>query len=247
MRGIRKQHPPQNVSPDDRPTRSWQQALRDLQADLAALPEDSTDTRQRERAARARESFNALDKTKLRAVLYGEQHHLCVYCERRVKEAHTPPIDHWRPVRHAPQYALSWENLYLSCPSDGTCDRAKDEQQLALPWPTQKPYERVVGFTSGGEIYVRTDAPLTSAEHHALEFALRQIVNLNHDALVAARKAAIDAEKQRLDRTYPGRGLTDAERVVEAQRLLAEAKRDTFASIRVAYLERTLGDGRPSP
>jgi len=222
-----------------------QQARHDLQTDLAALPEDSTDRRQQERSARARESFNALEKPKLRAVLYGEQHHLCVYCERRIKEANTPPIEHWRPVRHAPQHALSWENLYLSCPTDGTCDDAKDEQELALPWPTQKPYERAVGFTSGGEIYVRADAPLTPAEHQALECAIRQIVHLNHDALVAARKAAIDAEKQRLDRRYPGRHLADPERAAEAQRLLAEPKRDTFASIRVAYVERTLGDGRP--
>jgi uncharacterized protein (TIGR02646 family) len=222
-----------------------QQALHELQIDLAALPEDSTDTRQQERSARARESFNALEKAKLRAVLYEEQHHLCVYCERRVKEATTPPIEHWRPVRHAPQHALSWDNLYLSCSTDGTCDDAKNEQQLALPLPTQKSYERAVGFTSGGEIYVRVDAPLTPAEHQALEVALRKIINLNHDALVAARKAAIDAEKRRLDSTYPGRSLRDVKRVAEAQRLLAEPKRDAFVSIRVAYLERTLGDGHP--
>jgi uncharacterized protein (TIGR02646 family) len=222
-----------------------QRALYDLQTDLAALPEDSTEERQKERVDRARESFNALEKSKLRAVLYGEQHHLCVYCERRVKEANTPPIEHWRPVKHAPHHALSWDNLYLSCPTEGTCDDAKNEQQLALPWPTEKPYERAVGFTSGGEIYVRTDAPLTPADHQALEFAICKIVKLNHDALVEARKAAIDAEMKRLARTYPGRHLEDAERAAEAQRVLAAPKREPFASIRVAYLEDTLGDGRP--
>jgi uncharacterized protein (TIGR02646 family) len=214
------------------------QAHRDLQTDLASLPVTQHSTH-------ARACFDALDKATLRASLYGEQHHLCVYCEGRVKEANTPSVEHWEPVNHAPRNALNWDNLYLSCSTDATCDHSKAGQSLGLPRPTQKPYERVVGFTSGGEIYVRADAPLTQAERQALELAIRHIVNLNHRDLIAARKMAIDVEKRRLKHAYPGRHLTDAERATEAQRLLAAPKREAFASIRVAYLERTLGDRRP--
>lgn len=238
MRGIRKPQPPHNVSPAGQTARSMHQAHTQLQSDLANLP--PTD-----HAAHARTSFNALEKALLRAVLYSEQHHVCVYCERRVKESNTPPIEHWHPVNGSPQHALDWDNLYLSCPNEGTCDDAKEGTPLGLPWPTQKAYEHVVGFTSGGEIYVRSDAPLTPAEHQALASAIsiNGTLNLNHSALVASRKAAIDAERKRL--SGMGQNVPDTVRSATAQSLLAEPERPPHISIRVAYLTRTLGQGRP--
>jgi uncharacterized protein (TIGR02646 family) len=238
VRRIQKGPPPTNISPAGRPARTFQQAHLDLQADLGTIAAA-------QQAARARASFDDLKKDALRDLLYVEQRHVCVYCERRVQETNTPPIEHWDPVRAVPHQAITWENLYLSCPSQATCDDAKQHQQLSLPWPTQRNYELAVGFTSGGEIYVRTNAPISANEHQALVHALRRIVNLNHPRLVAARKAAIDAEKKRLEREYPGRHLSGTERTTIATNLLAEARRPEFASIRVAYLQRTLGHGRP--
>ena len=254
MRGIRKPWPPADVSPDGQATRSMRQAAMDFQASLAGA------TNQPEHA---RACFDALDKGKLRAVLYREQRYVCIYCERQLgEETETPPIEHWRALNKAPQDALSWENLYLSCPTRDTCDGAKGGEWLAwesadapLPWPTEVVYESWFGFTSGGEMYVRSEAPLTPGQLRALELAVtnrddegqrrRSILNLNHSALIEARKAVIDSERSRIEREYPDRRAPEVARRARAASLLQEVRYPAFVSVRVAWLERALGKGRP--
>lgn len=232
-----------------------QQAASEFQASLANATNMSE---------HARACFDALDKRKLRAVLYREQRYLCVYCERQLaEEPEPPPIEHWRALNRAPQDALNWENLYLSCPSPDTCDGAKGGEWLAwesadvpLPWPTEVAYESWFGFTSGGEMYVRSQAPLTTEQRRALELAVtywddegqqqHSILNLNHPALVAARKAVIDSERSRIEREYPNRRAPEAARRARAANLLQGPKYLAFVGVRVALLERALGKGRPT-
>jgi len=254
MRGIKKPWPPRDVSPDAQPPRTMQKAETDFLAALAATAD---------KAGCARANFDDLNKTKLRAVLYIEQGALCVYCERRVAEGHPAPrIDHWRPLGKNPELALHWRNLYLSCPTERTCDCRKhesafraDDHDPELPWPVDHPYERSVGFTSLGEMYVRSDAPLDEAQRKALVLTIgaphddrtkdNGILNLNHPALVAARTAAIDSERSRLGRDFAGRTASRQERDNIAANLLGKDQRPPFVSVRVVYLQKTLGQGRP--
>lgn len=254
MRGVRKPWPPANVSANGHAVCSMHQAASTFRGTLAATGDKSR---------HARSVFNSLEKSQLRAVLLTEQHHLCIYCERRVAGGPTePPIEHWRPLSKDPEHALNWENLYLSCPTDDTCDDAKGGRRLAwsqeddsLPWPTHLAYESLVGFTSGGEMYVRRDAPLTPAQRRALELAIEDqydggrrrssILNLNQFALVAARKSAIDSERSRLHRDFPGRTASPSERRALAAAHLAQTERPAFVSIRVGYLNQTLGKQHP--
>ncbi len=90
-----------------------------------------------------------------------------------------PAIDHWRPLGLNPDLALHWRNLYLSCPNPATCDCRKYKSPLRaadgdtdLPWPVDRDYAHCVGFTSLGEIYVRSDAPLDAAQRKALVLAI---------------------------------------------------------------------------
>ena len=153
------------------------------------------------------------------------------------------------------------KNLYLSCTFVGTCDDAKADGRLAwseddadLPWPADASYEEWMGFTSGGETYVRRDAPITLAARRALELAIadqadgarrrRSILNLNHPALIEARKAAIDAERARMARDFPNRHATEDERRARADAMLNDRPYPPFVSIRVAYLRKTLGKNR---
>jgi uncharacterized protein (TIGR02646 family) len=232
-----------------------QAAERRFKASLAAAATQSE---------HARTQFNCLDKRKLRAVLYAEQRHLCVYCERRVKEkegSKAPPIEHWRPLSGCPDMALHWRNLYLSCTSASTCDGSKADRRLVwseadndLPWPSDASYEEWICFTSGGEAYVRMDAPLDDAKRKALELLIadgndegrkrKSILNLNHPALLEARMAAIDAERKRLEKDFPGHTATESDRRARVDAMLDESMYPEFVSIRVAYLNRMLGKGR---
>ncbi|MCP4594241.1 MAG: hypothetical protein GY842_26220 [bacterium] len=253
MRRFSKPWPPTNVSPDNQEPRSFLDAEREY---LAALPA-ATD-----RGSFARGEFDRLDKGKLREVMYREQRSICAYCELRISEEHPAPrIDHWRPLSQENDLALHWKNLYLSCPTAETCDDAKgarplkwDKDDPDLPWPVDFAYENRLGFTSRGDMYVRRDVVIDDATRNALRLAIedqpegsgtrRTILNLSHPALVAARAAAIDSERTRLERDFPGTTATRAEREERANALLAKNPLPPFVSIRAAWLRKTLGRGR---
>ena len=245
MRGISKPWPPRDVYPDDHEPASLRKAERAFLAELAGVSNQ---------APFARSEYRRLEKRKLRAEMYREQRSLCIYCERRVAEGHPPPrIDHWYPLSREPGLALHWNNLYLSCHSPETCDSAKrdhpfrwDDADAHMPWPVDFRYEDVVGFTSRGKIFVRSDAALPDAIRRALELAIadrsdgtrvrRGIVYLNHPALVKARAAALQGERKRMERDFRNRTATRDQREERAAQLLGRDPRPAFVSIRVAWL-----------
>ena len=253
MRGLAKPWPPENVSPDGQTPRSFANAEQDY---LAALPGRNN------RVRFARSAFDSLDKSKLRQVMYDEQGSLCVYCEQELSENDSPPhVEHWRPLSGDPEHALHWLNLYLSCSRIDTCDGAKGNRPLRgddidpdLPWPTELNYEGLVGFTSGGEMYVRNDVAIDETARRALELAIddrqhggrqcQAILNLNHPTLVAARREALDTELRRTKKEVENRIPTSAEREQRATQLLGREQLPAFVSIRVAWLRDTLGRGR---
>ena len=232
-------------------------SLRDAEkAYLAALPGVSN------QRSLARSKYEDLDNRKLRREMYREQRSLCIYCERQITEGcPTPRIDHWYPLSRDPGLAMHWRNLYLSFHKLETCDSAKgdhpfpwDDAGSHMPWPVDLRYEDVVGFTSRGEIYVRSDVTLPDAIRRALERAIadrtdgarvrRSIVNLNDPALVKARSAAVRGERKRLAKDFENRTATRDEREERASQLLGRRQLPEFVSIRVASLRKTLGRGR---
>lgn len=253
MRGISKPWPPRDVYPDGQAPASLREAE---DAYLAALPAAPN------QASFARSEFNRLEKRKLRTVMYREQQALCIYCERRIAEDHPPPrIDHWYPLSRDRELALHWRNLYLSCPRPETCDSAKadhpfrwDDADSGMPWPVDLRYEDVVGFSSRGEIYVRSDVTLPDVVRQILELAIADrtdggrvrpgIVNLNDAALVKARAAAVRGERKRLEKDFENRTATRDERAERASQLLGRGQLPEFVSIRVAWLRKRLGRGR---
>lgn len=248
MRRIAKPWPPTNVSPDNREARTLRRAEKEYLESLAAA---------QDKTSLARMHFDQLEKCKLREVMHREQRSICVYCERQLEDGHGSRIEHWRPLSEAHQHALNWNNLYLSCPTLDTCDNAKRYRPLKwndtdpdLPWPTELAYETVVGFTTRGEMYVRKNVLLDEPTRQALELAIDRcqeraaILNLNSQSLVSARAAAIDSEKLRLERAFPGRHASREERAQRAIELLARNPLPQFVSIRCAWLLKTTGDGR---
>ena len=254
MRGLRKTWPPSNVRPEGQEACSFTDAEQAYLDELARRPvEDRTHC--------ARTHFNDLDKAKLREVMLRDQRYLCVYCERPLTSSPTPRIDHWRPLRLNHRLALHWKNLYLSCATPETCDIAKGGRALRwadtdpdLPWPIDFDFERYVGFTSGGKMYVRNDVTMDDATRRALAVAIDEqkdgtrtipaVVRLNDPALVAARAAAIDSERTRLQRRFRDTTASRGEREEIASEMLVAERLPDFVSIRVAWLRKMLGTGR---
>ncbi len=237
MRGLTKQPPPTNVSPPGQEPRSLSAADAAYQASRlnAADP-----------AGHARSEFDSMHKRQLRDVLFVEQRHLCIFCERTIAEGEPPPpIDHWNPLGQFLLEVFEWNNLHLSCRTVDTCDDRKQSVALNLPWPVNFKYEDVLGFTSGGRMYVRNDAALQPQLRKALELALddqtgppvvRSTLNLNQPALRAAREAAIEAEETPVP--------TPEQRRQRVAALLEQSRRDGFFSARLAALNDQLGVGK---
>ena len=253
MRRLRKPWPPANVSPNGQAPRRFVDAEREYRADLLGAAD---------KVGFARAEFDRLAKSKLRQVMHGEQGSICVYCEQRLEENESPPIvEHWRPLSGAPEYAIHWHNLYLSCPSSNTCDDRKggrrlraDDADPELPWPTRFDYERIVGYSRGGDMYVRNDVHIEAKVRKALELAIddgehggvqrKAILNLNHLTLVETRRAALDNERTKLERDVGQRTASREERAKCATELLAQKLLPEHVSIRVAWLRKSLGRGR---
>ena len=143
---------------------------------------------------------------------------------------------------------------HVRCPEGRPALKA-DDADPDLPWPTELDYQELVGFSSGGEMYVRDDVHMDGATRRALELAIdddrrdggrprRAILNLNHPTLVAARRAAMDSEQTRLRRELEQGTASSEERAGRASSLLGRSQLPAFVSIRVSWLRRTLGRGR---
>ena len=238
MRGLTKGPPPTNVSPPGQMPCSLAaaDAAYQLSRVTAADP-----------VAHARSAFDSMHKRYLRDLLFVEQRFLCVYCERVIDEIYPPPpVDHWNPLSAFLDQVFDWNNLHLSCRSLDTCDDRKKSVALNLPGPASFQYENVLGFTSGGRIYVRTDVNMTPQFRQALELALddqpsqpvvRSSLNLNQPALREARAAVIEVEESALP-------ATPAQRQQRVADLLALARLGDFISARLAALNGQLGVGR---
>lgn len=235
MRGLTKGPPPNNVCPPGQQPRSLVAA--DAAYQLSRLT--ATDP-----VAHARSEFDCMHKRYLRDPLFVEQRYLCVYCERAIDEGQPPPpVDHWNPLSLYLHQVFDWNNLHLSCRGLDTCDDRKKGVTLNLPWPVSFQFEGVLGFTSGGRMYVRNDVTMTPQLQQALEVALddqpgppvaRSTLNLNQPALREARAAAIEIEE----------GEPPTQRPARIAALLAQARRESFISARLATLNGQLGVGR---
>ena len=103
-------------------------------------------------------------------------------------------------------------------------------------------------------MYVRKDVQIDGKIKKALELAIddgehggehrRAILNLNHPTLVESRRAALDSERTRLERDFRQRTASREERAERATELLGQNPLPEHVSIRVAWLQKTLGRGQ---
>ncbi|MBQ8697974.1 MAG: hypothetical protein IJ521_03115, partial [Schwartzia sp.] len=54
--------------------------------------------------------FDRLDKDIIRTALHSEQHGLCAYCMRRIRQDNSMKIEHWKPVQGNKDGVLDYKN-----------------------------------------------------------------------------------------------------------------------------------------
>lgn len=125
-------------------------------------------------------------------ILNNEQNGLCVYCEKEISsDAKTSNIDHFETRNLVPEKTLDYQNLFVSCNTNGRCSDFKDSHKSPLKHKTD--YENIVhpskegsdaffDYLASGEI-----TPLSDKERFTVE-----VFNLNQQSLRDERKQLAD-------------------------------------------------------
>lgn len=112
-----------------------------------------------------RSYFDQLNKDDIREALLKEQHGLCGYCMRRIKNNNSMIIEHFKPIRHK-RDALNYRN-WLGCCDGGRgrveknqgclcCDAAKENNEITLCTWDKDVMDRI-RYSSDGRIVISPD------------------------------------------------------------------------------------------
>lgn len=130
-----------------------------------------------------RAEFDKLPKEIIRQSLLEDQHYLCAYCMRKLRnDGRSTIIEHWDPLSHSKERALDYENMLAVC--DGgrnwkgsgqpvlCCDACKaDETELLISPLNKQQMDRIVYDKDG---FIRTNP-----KHMQLDIELNDVLCLN--------------------------------------------------------------------
>lgn len=140
-----------------------------------------------------RNQFDLLPKAEIRETLLAEQHHICAYCMRRIKnnedgtEAIHMTVEHRFPLSQDKERALDYNNFLGVCMGGADvagprnrilcCDASKqDEEQLTVD-PLDRDMMQYIAYKSDGTIYCLPSAGQRVKQ--SIERDLNEILHLN--------------------------------------------------------------------
>jgi len=153
--------------------------------------------------------YEGCGKKDIRIHLIAEQGGICAYCMGRIsderdKDLGKPKceIEHFEPQDKAPEKALDYKNMLGVCNGNAGqpeklqhCDTKKGNQVLSsLLNPLSKNIERYILYSSNGRI---------KSNNETLDNQLNEILNLNMQNLINARKGKLDIVINRLRAINP--------------------------------------------
>lgn len=205
-----------------------------------------------------REQFDLLPKSEIRDALLAEQHYLCAYCMKRIRnnkdgneEVHMT-IEHWFPLSQDKERALDYNNFLGVC-KGGTdtagprnrilcCDASKADEAELIVNPLNKAMMQYIAYKRDGTIYC---LPTDSLDIKKIERDLNEILQLNgksgQDTATGLVKGRRDAYRhaQKIYKDLANRGqLTSVQIKKRIQQILQEEIYPEFAGTILFFLER---------
>lgn len=132
--------------------------------------------------------FDSLEKKGIRMALLQDQHHLCAYCMKRIRnEERHMSIEHWIPLSKDKEKALDYNNFLGVCKGGADvlvqgnrilcCDAKKSDEDLMMINPLNRQMMGQIVYRKDGTIYFMASASWarTLRWHHADQspFSLR--------------------------------------------------------------------------
>lgn len=191
------------------PPQSYQKAVAEIKSSAIWRSIHDGDT------AAIRSQFDLLPKSEIRDALLAEQHSLCAYCMKRIRnhkdgsKAVHMTIEHWFPLSHDKERALDYKNFLGVCKGGADvagprgrilcCDASKGETVNITVNPLDKAMMQQIAYKKDGTIYCLPTADSKIAE--AIDHDLREVLRLNgndagQDTATGLVKGRRDAYKQ---------------------------------------------------
>lgn len=186
----------------------------------------------------AREAFNQLDKSRVRAALATEQQRICAFCMERIQPdlrdddgRIVMKIAHRQPIAIDPSAALTWSNLLGSC--DGgersggrrrTCDLAQGDAPLSVD-PTQSGSIAKLRYEyrdARQGLFITSDDPQLRTD---VEGTLRLNTGELPSNRLSAWRGFLEATKRRFPKEY---GKPARQKWLEERRTAAGAALDPY-------------------
>lgn len=161
-----------------------------------------------------RDQFDLLPKSEIRDALLAEQHYLCAYCMKRIRnnddssELVHMNIEHWFPLSRDKERALDYKNFLGVCKGgadvDGPrnrvlcCDASKEDEASLTVNPLDKSMMQYIAYKKDGTIYCLETAgsDVVNSIEHDLNDVLRLNGKAGQDTATRLKKGRRDAYRQ---------------------------------------------------
>lgn len=133
--------------------------------------------------------FDEFSKDDIRSTVLKEQHHLCVYCMRRIKiDPLTTKIEHWYPLSQNKEKAIEYTNFFGACTgvdsqnntTQPCCDTSKSGTIIKLN-PCDRRMMNQIKYESDGTIYFDSADGWTKEEVDDFNDEIKKVLRLNGD------------------------------------------------------------------
>lgn len=176
-----------------------------------------------------RDQFDRLPKPEIRAALLVEQHHLCAYCMKRIRQPDKGSvhmnIEHCSPLSQDKELALNYKNFLGVCKGgadvDGPrnrilcCDASKKDETSLLVNPLDKGMMQCIAYKRDGTIYC---LPAAGPDAALIDHDLNEVLCLNGKAgrdtatgLLKGRRDAYEKAQQMYQKLADQKRLTSAQ------------------------------------
>lgn len=171
------------------PPQAYQKAVAQIKGEPAwrSIRDGDTDA--------IRSEFDRLPKSEIRDALLAEQHHICAYCMKRIRnndggsEVVHMSIEHWFPLSQDKERALDYKNFLGVCKGgadvDGPrnrvlcCDASKEDETSLVVNPLDKSMMQYIAYKNDGTIYC---LPTAGDDAELINRDLNEILRLNGKA-----------------------------------------------------------------
>ena len=210
-----------------------------------------------------RSMFDEFSKDDIRSTIVKEQHHLCVYCMRRIKnDPLTTKIEHWYPLSQDKEKAIDYTNFFGACTgvdyqnseTQPCCDSSKSGTIIKLN-PCDRRMMNQIKYESDGTIYFDTADGWTQDEVNDFNDEIKNVLRLNGDIpeysyqsgseLRSRRSAVYDACKKniiRMIKKNPRRSISISDIQALIDKIERKEEYPEYAGVMLFYYKRWISN-----